>query len=80
VVLEMRIRLEVELGQVDEYKSMLRQLMSSLDVRPAFFTVEPWLVAELEKPVGPEPTFARSTSDWLPQGHHRKRKGHGPAA
>jgi hypothetical protein len=78
-VLEMRIRVKVELEQLDARKSELKARVADLDSRPSFITAEDWLVAELDRPAGPEPTFTRSTSDWLPQqAHHLKRRGHGP--
>lgn len=71
VILEMRIRIPMDLKEIDARKIELRRLVSGLDPRPAFFTAERWLVEASDLPPVAK-TMPAGQSDWMSRGRTRR--------
>lgn len=65
-VLEMRIRVPVDLEELEECKAELRERVADLDSRPSFVTAQSWLFGAVESLSRPTGELHRGASDWLP--------------
>lgn len=78
--IEMRIVVDDETTDLAEAKQRLAQCVEDMDPRPKFKTIVHWLVVsteQLQRQNGHQQQ-SRGASDWMPQGHTKRRLGRGP--